>query len=349
MKRVAWPAIVVGAVALAISAATPSLATTGITAETETPIVVEFSSPWLLELRVTATGDYLAPPDESSGTVAVFFDQLPGTFLDGLVVQPDGKVFVSPPPDQPWLAPGDYNLRAVFTPAPGTGLDSAQVLVANAITILPLELLATVDVQTDPSAITVPTVTISLSNAGGRELASVPPGVWSLSVRDASSDAVVVTRELAQSSALDPLVVELGDSLRAGRDYVLTTSFTPVAEYAPGVTITGTGEQSFTTAAQGPGEFLISPITLPVWVVILIGLGLLLALVGLTVALLVRARRRRNVADSHRDDNSTDPDSAQPADADTVSVDEEPTTESSDVDESAPDDPEPVGEDNEKS
>jgi len=340
VRRAAWVATVAGALLVTIVGATPAAATTEISAETETPVVAEFASPWLLELRVTASGDYAPSPDESSGTVAIFFDQLPGTFLEGLVVQPDGKVFVSPPPDQPWLAPGDYNLRAVFTPAAGNGLDSGQVLVANAVTILPLELLATVNVETDPSAVTVPTVTLSLGSAGERELVSAPPGVWSLSVRDASSDEVVVTRELAQSSALEPIVVELGDSLRAGREYVMTTSFVPVAEYEPGVIITGTGEQSFTTAAQGPGEFLISPVTLPVWAVILIGVGLLLALTGLTVALVARARRQRT-------DAGTQPAGDDTATADVESAaDEEPAADKeSSADEESPAATEPSADD----
>jgi len=293
MKR-STAAIIVGGALLLATAGTSSAAatTTDIAVLSATPVVAKFAEPWVLELQVTAAGAFFVPAiDETSGTVDVFIDQVPGTFLDDLTVQPDGRVFVTQPPNAAWLAPGTYDLRALFTPVGPTDLNSAQVSVVGAITITPIELIATVDVTTDAAAVTVPTVSLSLSGVGEPELQSAPPGVWKLSVREAESDEVVEIREVVQPTDLDPIVVELADSLRAGRDHVLVSEFIPYEEYLPGVTITGTGEQSFRTSDASFADLVVAPVLLPIWALVLIAIGVMLGAVGLIVTLIARARR----------------------------------------------------------
>jgi hypothetical protein len=304
-----------GGLALTFASVTPASAVTTLAPASE-PVVATFGDSWMLEFEVSATvpgegGNYSPPMNESSGTVDVFIEQVPGTFLEDLTVQANGRVFVTQPPGQPLLAPGTYDLRAVFTPAGRTGLQTAQVRVPGAITITPLELAATIAVQTDASAAT-PTITVALAGAGETELASLPPGVWNLSVREAAGSEILYSRQVLQTEALDPLVVELTDDLRADVDHVLIAEFVPVDEYAAGVVVTGAGEIPFRTAAQGFGELLVTPIDVPVWALIVALVGLGTGIAGLVTTLVVRARRTPRPAralaesDGAEDDETTE-------------------------------------------
>ncbi|MBA4247401.1 MAG: hypothetical protein C0444_03785 [Microbacterium sp.] len=295
MKAKAIALALVGGLALSLASVTPASAVTTVAPASE-PAVATFGDAWMLELEVSATlnaegGSYSPPINEASGTVDVFIEQVPGTFLDNLTVQSNGRVFVTQPPGQPLLAPGTYDLRAVFTPSsPETGLQTAQVRIPAAITITPLELTANISVVTDASA-GMPRLTVALVGAGETELSALPPGVWNLSVREAAGSETLYSRQVLQTSALDPLVVELTDDLRPDVDHVLLAEFVPVAEYAAGVVVTGAGEIPFRTAPKGFGELLVSPIDVPVWALIVALVGLAAGVAGLVTALVVRARR----------------------------------------------------------
>jgi len=305
MKAPGISLVIVSVLLAGAAVAGPASAATQITSASPAPVVAEFASPWLIELQVASVGeDFVPTVGESSGTVDVFIEQVSGTFLENLAVQADGRVFVTQPPNQPWLAPGTYDLRAVFTPAASTGLDVAQLRIPGAITITPIELTATVAIETGAAAVTVPTVTISMAPTGEQARDSLPPGVWNLSVREAADDEVLQTRQVVQTSALDPLVVELSEELRPGVDHVLSAEFVPVAEYAPGVSVTGAGDVAFRTAAQDLGQLLVTPVDVPVWALVLVIVGVLAGLAGLVTALVVRSRRgTAGVATTDKDDD----------------------------------------------
>lgn len=295
MRTKAIAFALVGGLALSLASVIPASAVTTVALASE-PVVATFGDSWMLELDISATlsgeGDSYSPPiNESSGTVDVFIEQVSGTFLDNLTVQSNGRVFVTQAPTLPLLAPGTYDLRAVFTPSSATsGLQTAQVRIPGAITITPLELSANISVDTDASAAT-PTITVALAGAGETELASLPPGVWNLGVREAAGSEILYSRQVLQTTAPDPLVVELSDDLRPDVDHVLIAEFVPVNEYAAGVVVTGAGEIPFRTAAQGFGELLVTPIDVPVWALIVALVGLAAGVAGLVTALVVRARR----------------------------------------------------------
>lgn len=322
MKTLGVTLAVVSVLLAGAAVAGPASAATQITNASPTPVVAEFADPWLIELQVASVGeDFVPTVGESSGTVDVFIEQVAGTFLEDLTLQADGRVFVTQPPDQPWLAPGTYDLRAVFTPAASTGLEIAQVRIPGAITITPIDLTATVAVETGAAAVTVPTVTISMATTGEQARDSLPPGVWNLSVREAADDEVLLTRQVVQTSALDPLVVELSEELRPGVEHVLSTEFVPVAEYAPGVTVAGTGEVEFRTAAQDLGQLLVTPVDVPIWALVLAIVGVLAGLAGLVTTLAVRSRRRAaGVTPAH--DGATDDGHAEHGSTDGGSADD---------------------------
>ena len=291
-------AAIAATLALVGVGATPAAAVTEIAADPETIVTAVFAEPWFFELVVTVSSEEYSPPliDESSGTVDVFIEQLPGTFLSGLVVQPGGRVFVSQPPDLPWLAPGTYGVRAQFTPTRNSGTEAAQVSVPDAITILPIELAAEVEVLTAQGQSAVPTVSLSLRDVTEADspLVKAPPGIWKVSVADKGSGDIVVTREVAQSTEFEPILVELGDTLRPGTDYVVVAEYAPVPEFAPGVVVSDPTEQTFRTPDGSLGELLGAPVTLPIWALILTIVGVLLGAAGLVFGL----RARRSPADA---------------------------------------------------
>ena len=281
---------VIGGLTMALAAITPAIASTTITSPTP-PIVATFGDPWMLELTLSADFDgYMPPVGESSGTVDVFIEQLPGIFIDDLAVQSNGRAFITQPPTQPLLAPGVYDVRAVFTPAASTGLEAGQVRLPGAITITPLELAASIAVRTDASA-TPTTITIALASTGEGELSTLPPGVWNLSVREASGTELLASRQVLQTTSPEPLVVELADDFRPDVDHILVAEFVPVDEFASGVVVTGAGEIAFRTAPQDLGQFLVTPIDVPLWALIVALSGLAAGIAGLVIALVVRARR----------------------------------------------------------
>lgn len=290
MKARAAAVALIGGIAVTLAGVAPAVAETSISAASA-PVVATFGEPWMLELEVSAVLDSFIPPvTESSGSVDVFIEQVPGTFLENLTVQSNGRVFVTQPPGQPWLAPGTYDVRAVFSPSASTGLQTAEFRMPGAITINPLELTANITVNTDAAA-AIPTITVALAGAGEDVRDSLPPGVWNLSIREASGSDVLFSRQVLQTAALDPLVVEMGEELRPDVDHVLVAEFVPVAEYAAGVVVNGAGDIPFRTAPQDLGQLLVTPVDLPIWALVIALVGLLAGIAGLVTALVVRARR----------------------------------------------------------
>lgn len=284
-----------GALAITLVTVAPAAADSTSIRSTSSPVVAVFGEPWKLEFSISGEeGGFSLPIGESSGSVDVFIEQLPGVFLEDLAVQANGSVFVTQPPDKPFLAPGTYDVRAVFTPASGTGLKTAQVRVPAAITITPLELAATIAVQAD-SSVTNPRISVSLATAGEASLGALPPGVWNLTVREASGNDVLYSRQVLQTTSFEPLVIETTASFRPDVDHVLLAEFVPVAEFAAGVVVTGTGEIAFRTAPQDIGQFLVTPIDVPVWALVLALVGLLAGVSGLVTSLIVRARRAHHL------------------------------------------------------
>jgi hypothetical protein len=254
-----------------------------------TPAEAVFSDPWMLDLRLTpAPGAFVPRLGESSGHVDVFIDQVPGVYLEALPVQADGSVFVSQRADIAWLAPGTYDLRAVFTPAAGSGLDAAQARFPAAITILP----ATVEASSAVLLGEDGSMRVELGFAARAEEPGtiVPVGVWSIAVSEADTGELLESHEIAQGPEVEQHIVPIGADLPAGTELSVTTGFTPVAEYLPGVEIQGLGEERVRTPDLTLAERLIAPVALPVWVVVAIAAGALLGIASLTVVLL---RRRR--------------------------------------------------------
>lgn len=275
----------VGALLMAPAAVAAERVEIALTAPTE----ATFSDPWMLELRVTpAPGAFVPRLGESSGHVDVYIDQLPGVYLETLPVQADGRVFVSERTDTAWLPPGTYDLRAVFTPAAGSGLDAAQARFPAAITIAP----ATVEARSSVLLAEDGSMRIELGFVETAEdtRSVVPVGVWSIAVTEVDSGELLESYELAQGAEVEQFLVPIGADLPAGTELSVATTFTPVAEYLPGVEVDGLGEERVRTPDLSFGERLIAPIALPLWAVGAITTGAVLGVAALAVVLL---RRRR--------------------------------------------------------
>jgi hypothetical protein len=253
------------------------------------PLSVAFGSPWVIALTVSATGPYGVPAlDESSGTVDVFIEGIPGAYASKVPVQAGGVVFFSQPLKQPLLGAGTYSVSAIFTPSGGSGLGTSQTAAPTTLIITPLAVAAKVSVAASSSE---PVITAELTGEYRDTTGTVPPGVWTFKVTKADSTESVFDRTVLQQSAPDKILVTIDSKLAAGSDFVVSSTFTPVSELAPGLTVTAPGDSTFRTPDATFLEILGSPVLLPVWAWILAAI-VFLALTASLVVVIVRQRRK---------------------------------------------------------
>jgi hypothetical protein len=125
-RRIAIIAALTLAGVLAVVPAAPALAVpTAIHFVTTSPVAVAYGDVWYAQLRTTIAAEGTIPIPPTAGTVDVFASGLAEPIAAGLPIQPDGSVYVAAAQDAP-LAPGSYELTAIFNPAAGTGIDSSQ-------------------------------------------------------------------------------------------------------------------------------------------------------------------------------------------------------------------------------
>ena len=278
-------AAVVGGSLLLVPSAASAAVVTNIAFETEGPVTIGFGEDWYLRLSVSSTYEggptlRLLPTD---GTVDVYFSGIGGAFATALPIQPDGLVYVSQPVGQPLLPAGEYQVSAIYNPAPGGYYDTSQTATTLSFTVTALEVKPTVQVVNDAAVSQRPVITASLGGSYVDATGGAPAGTWRFVVTS-SDDEPVFDEEVAQKQgATDPLRVEIDSKLAVGESYRVVSTFTPVDELAGGLTVGTASESVFQTPGGTFGEAITGPVGMPLWVAIL----LLVILLGLTTALVV--------------------------------------------------------------
>jgi hypothetical protein len=280
MAAIAAAALGAGLV-VAPSAASAAVVTT-IDFETQGPVTVGFGDDWFLRLSVTSSYDEgptlrLGPND---GTVDVYFSGVGGIFAAALPIQPDGLVYVSQPTAQPLLAAGEYEVSAIYNPAPGGYYGSSQTATPLSFTVTALDVVPTVEVVNDPAVSERPIITASLGGSYVDSTGGAPAGTWHFIVTT-PDDQPVFDETVAQlQGATEPLRIEIDSKLEKGASYTVMSAFTPVDELAGGVTVGTLADTTFQTPGGTPGEAISAPVPMPLWLAI----ALLVVLLGLAAA-----------------------------------------------------------------
>ena len=258
---------------------------TSVEFETEGPVSIVFGEDWFLRLAVTSTYDEgptlrLGPND---GTVDVYFSGIAGAFAAGLSIQPDGLVYVSQPLNQPLLPAGEYQVTAIYNPAPGGYYDTSQTTVPLNFTVTALEVAPRVEVVNDAVVSERPVITASLGGSYIETTGGAPAGTWHFIVTDAD-DQPVFDESFAQAQgATEPLRIEISSTLKKGESYKVVSAFTPVDELVGGVTVGEIPDSTFQVPGGTFGEAITASVPMPIWLAIL----LLVLVVGLAVAAIV--------------------------------------------------------------
>lgn len=281
---------------IAPSSASAAVVTT-VSFVTEGPVTVAFGEQWFLRLAVTSAYDEgptlrLGPND---GTVDIYFSGIGGTFAAALPIQPDGLVYVSQPEAQPLLPAGEYEVTAIYNPAPGGYYDTSQTATPLAFTVTALEVNPTVEVVNDAAVSPRPVITASLSGSYLDSTGGAPAGTWHFIVTDSADQPVFDENFALTQGSTEPLRVEIDAKLTKGESYTVVSAFSPVAELAGGLTVGDPPDSTFQTPSGTFGEAVTAPVPMPVWVALL----LLLVLLGLAAAAIivgVKLRARSAVA-----------------------------------------------------
>lgn len=289
---VAAAAIISAALLLVPSSASAGVITT-IGFATDGPVTVAYGEDWFLRLSVASNYEEgpslrLGPND---GTVDVYLSGVGGTFAAGLPIQPDGLVYVSQPSGQPLLAAGDYEVTAIYNPAPGGYYDTSQTATPLLLTVTPLEVVPMVEVVNDAAVSERPVITASLSGSYIDATGGAPAGTWHFVVTNSDDKPVFDENFALPQGATEPLRIEITSNLKKGESYSVTSAFSPVDEFVGGLTVGNPADSRFQTPSGTFGEAATAPVAVPPWAAGLI-LGLLVALATAVVAVAVRLRRR---------------------------------------------------------
>jgi hypothetical protein len=283
------PAILVGAFALALApalsaSADDSSTTTFDPSATQT---VSYGTNWLMTLKVAGTEQYDFVT-ATSGTVNILIKGIPGNYVTGLPVTDGGEVFFSPPSSQPPLPAGTYQVSAVYVPSGTAYLAPSQTATPATLTITPLVLpsafsvnKATID--NNPSLEVVATVSPPNANA------AIPAGTWLVTAKDSAGMSVFEKTVALAKNPADPITVPLGSKVKPGRTYTIAAQFLPAPSVAGGYQVKQGTPKTVTVEAQSLGEVLAKPLAVPVWALILVGLGLAL-LIATAIVLLVTGK-----------------------------------------------------------
>lgn len=278
-------AVVLGAAVLLVPTSASAGVVTGIQFETTGPVSVEFGAEWQLALSVTSTYDEgptlrLLPAD---GTVDVYFSGIGGAFASGLAIQPDGLVYVSQPDSAPLLPAGEYEVSAIYNPAPGGYYDTSQTATPLKFTVTALAVNPVVQVVNDAAVSERPVITASLSGSYIDKTGGAPAGTWHFVVTDSDGQPVFDENVAQSQGATEPVRIEIDSKLAKGTSYSVASSFTPVDELADGLTVGDLSDSAFETPSGTFGESITAAIPVPLWLAIV----LLVVLLGLAAAAIV--------------------------------------------------------------
>ncbi len=282
-------AAALGVLVLGVPASASAGVVTNITFAQPDPVAVDFGAEWNIVLVVGSEYDggpnlRLTPTD---GTVDVFLSGIGGPYASALPIQPDGTVYFSQPSAKPLLAAGDYDVSAIFNPAPGGYYSTSQTASPRKLSIKALGVSPKVEILTVAAVSKYPVITATLTGAYVDAKDGAPAGTWNFVVSGANGKEVFGTDAPQLQGATDPVRVEITTKLPRGMQYTVASTFTPAAELADGLTVAGVPEANFQTPGGTLGESLGASIPLPLWLIIVLGV----LLVGLAVAAIILGAR----------------------------------------------------------
>lgn len=314
--------------AFSLGAAPASAASTktSIDFESNDPVEVGFNEDWFMSLHVEAHfGGEDHPLSAADGTVDVFVSGIAGIFAEDLPIQSGGAVFVSQSSTQPLLPAGSYPVTAVFNPAPGSGFASSQTPGSRVLTIQALDVMPNVTIAMDPAVSELPVISASLSGAYIDAIGGAPAGTWHFELSDSDGD-VVFQQEAPQSDgATDPVRLEVAAELGSGQSYSLETTFTPVEEFAGGVTVATIPARELVMPGGGLFGAMGAAVAVPLWLAILLLVLVLGAAAGAIILgrKLSAVRSRGAAPASAGDTDAGQPATVEPAAADPIVVESE--------------------------
>lgn len=278
-------AAVLGAVLVLVPSSASAAIVTTVAFETEGPVSITFGDSWFLRISVTSTWDdgptmRLGPND---GTVDVYFSGIGGAYATALPIQPDGLVYVTQPEAKPLLPAGEYQVTAIYNPAPGGYFETSQTATPLALTVASLEVTPTVEVVNDAAVSERPVITASIGGSYVEATGGAPAGTWHFIVTDAEDQPVFDSSFAQAQGSTQPLRVEIDSQLDEGESYTVIAAFTPVDELAGGLTVSDLPDSTFQTPSGTFGEAMSAPLPMPIAVAIL----LLVLLLGLAVAAVI--------------------------------------------------------------
>ena len=293
----AMAAAVLGAAVLLVPTSASAGVVTSIQFETSGPVSVAFGEEWQLALSVDSQYEEgpalrLLPSD---GTVDVYLTGIGGAFASGLAIQPDGLVYVSQPLSQPLLPAGEYEVSAIYNPAPGGYYDTSQTTATLKLTVTSLAVNPKVEVVNDPAVSERPVITASLSGSYLEATGGAPAGTWHFVVTDADGQPVFDENIAQAQGATEPLRIEVDSKLEKGGSYAVASSFTPVDELAGGLTVGEISDSVFQTPSGTFAEAITAPVPVPLWLTIVL-LALLLGLAAAAIVIGVKLAGRSAAA-----------------------------------------------------
>lgn len=292
----------------------------------ETATAADFGDDWSLRLSVTVSVDgSTVPAPPTAGTVTVQVSGIPGEFATGLPVQPDGSVFVSQPLTRELIPAGEYDLVAIFVPAPGSVYTTSQTSLPAKLTIRPLEVSSAVEVVTDATISQYPVISARLTGSYVDARGGAPAGTWSFTAHDSTGTEVFTTDVAQLEGVTEPLRVEISDELEAGATFTVSSVFTPADEYSGGVTVADAPTVEFSVPGSTILDVLASRVAFPWQIVVAIGV-FLVGLVATLITLAVKLTRRTSstgdvVVTDPSDDAPRDPGESEDS-TDRVTTDE---------------------------
>ena len=293
--RVAIATIAVASLAVvaapAVSASAAQSTTTRFVGDSS--ISIDFGGDWLFSVSVSTQYPSLMP----AGTVSLFADGVSSPIATDAAVQAGGVAYLAAPAADDPLAPGTYDLTAIYTPAAGTYLESSKTRTHATLTIASVAVAETATLETTVAG-TPPTVHTTL---GGDwvDRHGPPAGEWAVAVLDPGRSKVFAGSAVQPAGAGAATTVEIPIDFATSTDttYEVIVAFYPSEKSASGVRSTQPITMHFTTAAPTFADIATAPIPAPAWVLWAgtITLALVLLLLALVIVLVARDRRSRYI------------------------------------------------------
>ena len=264
----------------------------------ETTASSTFGGQWEFSVRVisvTSTGTYNV--SAADGSVDFLIEGIAGEYVRGAEIYPGGVAYFVQPANRPTLAPGEYSVTAVFTPASGSDFATSKTTSDAKLTITPLTVEATATLIDDPETVTVPTVRTSLAGSFVDVTGTPPNGDWTVTGVNSTGAQVFEVSAPQPTKGTDgdvgPLDIPITTELEPGESYTVTTVFTPVDYLLDGLEITDPVPSTFSTPKSTLTETLSMPLAVPVWAAILNGVLFIAIIVALVWLITLWSRKRR--------------------------------------------------------